>query len=131
MLGMGELYAAESWSELLFVTGILGGGAAWLAGRAIAGTWRPAWHVVGYMTLLGAAIRFIHFALFDAELLSPPSYLADTLYVILVGCLAWRVTRAGQMARQYPWLYERTGPVTWRERAPTGSEAQEDPTKRG
>ena len=45
------------------------------------------------MLILGAAIRFVHFALFDAELLSPLSYLADTLYVILVGCLAWRVTR--------------------------------------
>ena len=85
---MGKLYALESWPELLFVTGILGGGAAWLSGHAIAGTWRPMWHVVGYMALLGAAIRFIHFAMFDAELVSPLSYLADTLYVILVGCLA-------------------------------------------
>ncbi len=128
---MGELYALESWSEILFVTGILGGGAAWLSGRAIAGTWRPAWHVVGYMALLGAAIRFFHFALFDAELLSPLSYLADTLYVILVGGLAWRVTRAGQMARQYPWLYERTSPVTWRERAEAGEEARQDAEKIG
>jgi len=128
---MGELYALESWSEILFVTGILGGGAAWLSGRAIAGTWRPAWHVVGYMALLGAAIRFFHFALFDAELLSPLSYLADTLYVILVGGLAWRVTRAGQMARQYPWLYERTSPVTWRERAEAGEEARRDAEKIG
>ena len=119
---MGELYASESWSEVLFITAILGGGAAWRAGRAIAGTWRPAWHVVGYMVLLGAAIRFVHFALFDAELLSPLSYLADTLYVILVGSLAWRITRAGQMARQYPWLYERTGPLTWRERSQAGTE---------
>jgi len=128
---MGELYALESWSEILFVTGILGGGAAWLSGRAIAGTWRPAWHVVGYMALLGAAIRFFHFALFDAELLSPLSYLADTLYVILVGGLAWRVTRAGQMARQYPWLYERTSPLTWRERAEAGEEARQDAEKIG
>ena len=128
---MGELYALESWPEILFVTGILGGGAAWLSGRAIAGTWRPAWHVVGYMALLGAAIRFFHFALFDAELLSPLSYLADTLYVILVGGLAWRVTRAGQMARQYPWLYERTSPVTWRERAEAGEEARQDAEKIG
>src|SRR5215831_9227141 len=123
---MGELYAAESWSEVLFITGILGGGAAFLEGRAIAGTWRPAWHVVGYMALLGAAIRFVHFALFDAELLSPLSYLADTLYVILVGSLAWRVTRAAQMARQYPWLYERTGPLTWRERSPEGDEPRRE-----
>ena len=28
------------------------------------------------------------------------------------------MTRARQMARQYPWLYEQTGPFTWRERGP-------------
>jgi len=121
---MGDLYAGESWPAILFVTGILGGGAAWLAGRAIAGTWRPVLHVVGYMALLGAGIRFVHFALFGAELFSPQSYAADALYVILIGCLAWRVTRAGQMARQYPWLYERTSPLTWRERGHTGEVRQ-------
>ena len=128
---MDELYALETWPEILLVTGILGGSAAWLAGRALAGTWRAMWHVIGYMLILGAAIRFVHFALFDAELLSPLSYLADTLYVILVGCLAWRVTRTGQMVRQYPWLYERTGPLTWRERSDTGSEPGDEAAKRG
>jgi hypothetical protein len=128
---MGELYEFESWTEILLITGVLGGGAAWLAGRAIAGTWRPAWHVVGYMALLGAAIRFVHFALFDATLLSPLSYLADTLYVILVGSLAWRVTLAAQMTRQYPWLYERTSPVTWRERSQAGHEARQESAKIG
>jgi hypothetical protein len=86
---------------------------------------------MGYMALLGAAIRFVHFALFDATLLSPLSYLADTLYVILVGSLAWRVTLAAQMARQYPWLYERTSPVTWRERSQTGHEARQESAKIG
>jgi hypothetical protein len=128
---MGELYEFESWTEILLITGVLGGGAAWLAGRAIAGTWRPAWHVVGYMALLGAAIRFVHFALFDADLFSLLSYLADTLYVILVGSLAWRVTRAAQMARQYPWLYERTGPLTWRERSQEGGEPGRESAKIG
>jgi hypothetical protein len=126
---MGELYASESWSQILFITGILGGGAAWLAGRAIAGTWRPVWHIVGYMALLGAAIRFVHFALFEAELLSPLSYLADTAYVMLVGCLAWRVTLTAQMVRQYPWLYERASPLTWRERS--GGAPRQDGAKIG
>ena len=51
---------------------MIGGGAAWLAGRAIAQTWRPFWQVVVYMLLLGAAVRFVHFALFEADLLSLP-----------------------------------------------------------
>ena len=114
---MEEIYTSETWLQVLLVTGCIGGGAAWLAGRAIASTWRPFWHVIGYMALLGAAVRFAHFALFDAELLAPLSYAADTLFVLLVGCLGWRVTRANQMVIQYAWLYERTGPFTWREKS--------------
>jgi hypothetical protein len=117
---MDTLYETETWLQILFVTGLIGGGAAWLAGRAIAQTWRPTWHILGYMLLLGAAVRFVHFALFEATLLSLPSYAADTLYLLAVGSLAWRVARATQMATQYGWLYERTSPLTWRERAPGG-----------
>ena len=69
------------------------------------------------MAMLGAAVRFVHFALFEGTLLSPASYLADTLYLVIVGALAWRMTRAAQMATQYYWLYERTGPLTWRSRS--------------
>ena len=113
---MGELYATETWLQILLVTGMLGGGAAWLTGHAIAETWRPYWHVIVYLALLGAAVRFVHFALFEAELLSLPSYAADTVYFIVVGSLAFRVTRTTQMVRQYPWAYERTGPLSWRSR---------------
>jgi hypothetical protein len=114
---LDDLYASESLTQVLLVTGLIGGGAAWLAGRAIALTWRPTWHLPGYMALLGAAVRFVHFALFEATLLSVSSYVVDTLYLVLVGTLAWRMTRAHQMATQYYWLYERTGPLTWRERS--------------
>ena len=114
---MEDLYATESLTQVLLVTGLIGGGAAWLAGRAIALTWRPLWHLVFYMALLGAAVRFVHFALFEGTLLSLPSYAVDTLYLLLIGTLAWRMTRASQMATQYYWLYERTGPLTWRPRS--------------
>jgi hypothetical protein len=112
-----DLYGSESLTQILLVTGLIGGGAAWLAGRAIALTWRPTWHIAAYMVLLGAAVRFVHFALFEATLLSLPSFLVDTIYLLLVGSLAWRMTRAQQMATQYYWLYERTGPLTWRARS--------------
>ena len=111
---MNDLYAEESLLQVILVTGLIGGGAAFLAGRAIAQTWRPTWHIVAYMLLLGAGVRFVHFALFEATLLSPASYVVDTLYLLAVGSLAWRVTRATQMATQYGWLYERTSPLTWR-----------------
>jgi Domain of unknown function (DUF6867) len=113
---MDDLYAEESVLQVVLVTGVIGGGAACLAARAIAQTWRPFWHVVFYMMLLGAAVRFVHFALFEGTLLSPASYAADTLYLLVLGALAWRATRAAQMATQYYWLFERTGPLTWRPR---------------
>ena len=114
---MDDLYASESILQVLLVTGVIGGGAAFLAGRAIAQTWRPFWNVLLYMAMLGGAVRFVHFALFEAALLSPASYTVDTLYLVAVGALAWRMTRAAQMATQYHWLYERTSPLTWRTRS--------------
>ena len=118
MTFMTDLYETESMLQVALVTGVLGGGAAFLSGRAIAQTWRPFWNVLLYMAMLGAGVRFVHFALFEATLLSPASYIADTLYLILLGSLAWRMTRAAQMATQYYWLYERSSPLTWRKRAP-------------
>jgi hypothetical protein len=94
---MDELYGSETLLQIILVTGVIGGGAAFLAGRAIAQTWRPFWSVAVYMAMLGAAVRFVHFALFEATLVSPPSYAADTAYLIVVGALAWRMTRAGQI----------------------------------
>jgi len=116
---MTGLYVTESWLQVLMVTGVIGGGAALLAGRAISATWRPYWYVIGYMVLLGGGVRFLHFALFKGDILSLPSYIADTLYVIVVASVSFRMTRVNQMARQYPWLYERTGPFSWRDRRPT------------
>jgi hypothetical protein len=56
----------QSLGIFLLVTVAMGGGAAWLAGRAIAATWRPWWHIAFYMLLLALAVRFLHYALFDA-----------------------------------------------------------------
>lgn len=109
------LYAGENAGAVLLVTGALGGGAAALAGRAIALGWRSPLNVVLGMVLLAAAARFIHFALFGGNLLSLSSYGCDLAIFLVIGLIAWRATRAAQMVRQYPWLYARTGPLTWRE----------------
>ena len=82
---MEGLYESESWLQIALVTGAIGGGAAWLTGRATAATWRPFWHVVAYTLLLGCAVRFVHFALFDGTLISPASYAADTIYLLSDG----------------------------------------------
>lgn len=112
---MDRLYAGETIIEIVLVTGLIGGGAAWLSGRAIAATWGGPSRVVFTAILLGAAARFFHYALFQGELLSVSSFACDTLIFLVVGLVSWRTTRVSQMVRQYPWLYVRTGPLTWRE----------------
>jgi hypothetical protein len=112
----GILYEEQYIGLFLLVTVFLGGGAAWLAGRAIAATWRPWWHVAGYMLILGAAVRFMHFALFEGTLLSPQFYLVDTVVCLIFGFLGFRMTRVAQMTTQYGWINRRTGPMRWARR---------------
>ncbi|WP_112664518.1 DUF6867 family protein [Microvirga flavescens] len=112
----GILYEEQSIWLFLFITVILGGSAAWMTGRAIALTWRPRWQSIVYLLILGAAVRFIHFALFQGTLLSPHYYAVDTIVLIIIGSLSFQQTRARQMTTQYRWLYERAGPFSWREK---------------
>lgn len=112
-----NIFVEDSPWIFLIMTVIIGGGAAFLAGRALAGKWRPLWMPVAYMLLMGLALRFLHFALFEGELLSLHYYITDTLVLIAGAFLGYRLTRARQMTSQYPWLYERTGPFSWREKA--------------
>ena len=95
------------------VTVAMGGGAAWLAGRSIAATWRPWWHVAFYMLILTAAVRFLHFALFDATLLSVHYYLVDLGVCVGLGFLGFRTTRVAQMVTQYRWINARAGAFSW------------------
>jgi hypothetical protein len=108
------LYEDESLGIFVLVTVVLGGGAAVLAGRAIAATWRPWWQVVVYMLILGAAVRFIHFALFGGTLISPHYYAVDSAVCLAAGLLGFRAARAAQMVRQYRWINVPDGPMRWR-----------------
>lgn len=97
------------------LTVVLMGGAGFLAGQALARTWRPVWQVFLYCALMGCADRFLVYALFDGELLSIPEYLIDTAAILALGVVAYRSTRAARMVAQYPWRYRRAGPFGWRE----------------
>jgi hypothetical protein len=119
---MGVVYET-SLGVFLLVTVCLGGGAAYAAGRAVALTWKPLGHMVTYSVLLAAAARFIHFALFGGTLLSLQYFIADIVVLLIFAGLGFRLTRARQMSGQYGWLYERTGPLTWRERT-SGAEPE-------
>ena len=100
----------------LVLTVILGGGAAFLAGRGLARSWKPFWRVFFYMALLAAAIRFFHYALFEGSLLSPYYYLVTYAVLLAASSLGFRTMRTTQMVTQYRWLYQRTSPLTWRDR---------------
>jgi hypothetical protein len=108
------LYEENNVGVFLLVTLFLGGGAAWLSGRAIALTWRPWWQLLGYMLALGLTVRFIHYALFGGTLVSPYYYAVDTTVCAVIALLGFRVTRTTQMVTQYRWIYQRGGPFTWR-----------------
>ena len=98
------LFEEDSLGVFLLVSVAMGGGAAWLAGRAVAQTWRSPWQLLAYMLILGAAVRFIHFALFDGTLLSLHYYLVDTGIALAFAGAGFRVTRKRQFARQYGFL---------------------------
>lgn len=95
---------------------LLMGAAAWMTGRAVANTWRPAGQVLLYCVLLGAGARFLVFALFDGRLLSATGFASDAVVLIAIGLAGYRVTRVRRMVQQYPWLYEPAGLWTCRRR---------------
>ena len=82
----------------LVLTCILASGAAFLAGRGLARSWKPFWRVFFYMALLAGAVRFFHYALFDGTLISLYYYLVT--YAILVD---WRLLSASAPCAPRRW----------------------------
>lgn len=110
----GILYEESSAWLWIGVTVILGGWTAWMTGRGIALAWKPIWLAALAALPLTVAVRFVHFALFEGSFLSPRFYLVDLAVVLAFALFAHRYTRTTQMARQYRWMIERTGPLSWR-----------------
>jgi Domain of unknown function (DUF6867) len=106
----------QSLTVFFAVSVLLGGGAAWLAGRAIAATWRPWWHVALYMVPLSFAVRFLHYALFEGKFLSLHYYLVDYAVCLGLGLLGFRLMRVAQMVGRYGWINARSGLLGWRRR---------------
>lgn len=88
--------------------------AAYMTGQALANSWRPVWQVVMYGAMLGLVDRFLVFALYEGEITSAGGYLIDAAILVAFAWLAYRVTQVHRMVTQYPWLYERDGPFSWR-----------------
>ena len=115
MSGFESLFGTEP-AVTFAITVVLMGGCAFMTGQAVAATWRPLRQGVLYALLLGCGDRFLVFALFQGDLFLPTGYIIDTAWLVAVLLFAFRVTRARQMPSQYPWLYERAGLLSWREK---------------
>ncbi|MEJ2118311.1 MAG: hypothetical protein P8Y67_12565 [Alphaproteobacteria bacterium] len=117
----------KSYIAFLIITVLLGGGAAFFAGQALARGWKPMFKLMIYMMLLGFAVRFLHWGLFldatyqswrdmQGTLLSVHYYIVDTLVLMIFAAFSYRLERTRQMTTQYRWIYERTSLLTWRKR---------------
>jgi len=121
-----EQLIGNSLAVFIGVTCMLAGGAAWMTGQALALTWRPVWQATAYALLLMLADRFLIFALFEGELLSLAGFALDAAVLIAIAMVGHRITLASQMVKQYPWLYERQGPLSWCQRSAVASGAGQE-----
>lgn len=111
----------ESVAEFVVMTVVLFGGAGFLMGQALAQTWRPSWHLYPYAFLMAVANRILAYALFSGDLAAVGPFVTDFVIVAGLAALAYRITQARTMTRQYPWLYEQDGLFGWWERSASGS----------
>jgi len=99
----------------LLLTVVIGGAAAMASGRALAKTWSPSWLLFPSMAVLSAAVRFLHFALYQEDLLSIQFYIVTLIITIAASFAGYRSMRATQMATQYSWAFEKSG-LSWKPR---------------
>lgn len=102
---MGSFYDAGPYGIYIFLltTVVLGGAAAFVSGRALAQTWRPFLQLLTYCLLLGCAVRFIQYAIFQQPLLSASNYVIDFAVLYAMGVVGYKLTRRAQMEQQYGW----------------------------
>lgn len=92
---------------------IMGAAAAVASGRAVASTWRPFTILPLYMLALAAVLRFLHYALFQEDMLSVPNFMVAFVITLAGAGYGYRAERSRQMATQYSWLYVQAGPLGW------------------
>jgi hypothetical protein len=90
------------------------GSAAYLTGQAVARAWKPAWRLAPFALLLGFVDRFLDWGLFGAPPWHVVGFLVDTAILLAIALIAHRLTHVAMVVRQYPWLYARTGPFSYR-----------------
>ncbi len=99
--------------HFVFLIVILGGAGAVASGRAVASTWRSYLSVPPYMVVLAAVLRFLNYALFGGDLLSVSGFIIALVLTLVASAYGYRSCRAQQMAMQYSWLFQKSGPLGW------------------
>ncbi len=102
--------------SFIILTVILFGGAGFLMGQAVANTWRSPWQLLPYSALLTLFERFLAWSLLGSDFASPGGLISSMVVIFGMAYLAYRLTLTSKMVTQYPWIYERAGPLAWRER---------------
>ena len=87
----------------LLVTLLLGATTAYVSGKSIAETWRPLWQALVYALVIGLAVRFIHFALFNEVFVSARNYAIDCVPLLAAAIAGFMLARRRQMRAQYGW----------------------------
>lgn len=96
------------------LTVIVFGFAAFMMGRALADIWRPSWQIIVYGALLGLANRLFQNFLCSNDVINLVAYIIGAAVLTGIAFTAYRATQAHKMVTQYPWLYARAGPFSWR-----------------
>lgn len=112
--GLYSTIGANGFWIFILVTLVIGGAAAVASGRAVADGWRSPWLLPVYAGLLGLGVRFIQFSVFEQPLFSLSNYAIDVCILLAFCVMGYRLRRATQMTSQYPWLYKRSGFLSWR-----------------
>ena len=112
-----EIVGSVSWPVFFGIVIVMFGWFSVITANALARTWRPWWSCIAYGLLVGLAARVAELMLYAGALLSLRAYVVDTVYIIAVMLIAYRLALARQMLRQYPWLFERDGVFGWRAKA--------------
>jgi uncharacterized membrane protein SirB2 len=114
----GIIHEEPSIWAFIMISILIGGWTAWRTGKSVATGWGEIVpHLIIYTLLLGVGIRFIHHALFNGTMFSLHYYIVDTVVLLIFSLLGFRYTRARQMATNYYWLYEKTGPFGWKKKS--------------
>ena len=113
------LYEEHSFGVFLWSQSCWAAGRPWLAGRAIATTWRPRWQLPHMASFWPAAVRFIHFSSVRRDL-SVASLLSGRLRAsarVRAPRLSGPRARH-QMVNAISWINESDGPLRWRRKLP-------------